>query len=234
MSAPFLTARWSNLTLFSFAVPEALLEPRLPDGVELDRLDGQAVVSLVGLDFDDTRVMGVGWPGHRAFPDINFRFYVRAGERRGVTFVREIVPLRMVAWVARALYDEPFVSAPVTSRVTSDDGLLAVERRFTLAGREHRFGLRAEPEAFLPGPETAAHFLKERAWGFGRNPNGTQAFEVQHPPWAVHRVVDWTVDVDFGAVYGPEWAFLAEATPLSVVLASGSEVAVLRAAPLRR
>ena len=112
---PFLTARWSNLSLFTFAVAPERLAPRLPAGLELDTRNGRAFVSVVGLDFQKTRVLGVGWPGFRAFPDINFRFYARRGDQRGVVFIREIVSHRFVAWLARTCYGEPFVSAPLDS-----------------------------------------------------------------------------------------------------------------------
>src|SRR5882672_8618368 len=87
----FLTARWTNLFLATYAVPQELLRPRLPPGLDLDLRDGQAFVSLVAFDFLDTRVLGVPWPGYRNFPELNLRFYVRHGERRGVVFVREYV-----------------------------------------------------------------------------------------------------------------------------------------------
>src|SRR4051794_41098406 len=98
----FLTARWSNLCLFTYAVPRPLLEPRLAPGLELDTRDGQSFVSLVAFDFLDTRVLGVPWPGYRNFPEINLRFYVRrplpdGGFERGVMFVREFVPQWFVA-----------------------------------------------------------------------------------------------------------------------------------------
>src|SRR3954469_20731239 len=108
---PFLTARWSNLCLLTYAVPPALLEPRLPPGLDLDLRDGQAFVSLVAFDFLDTRVLGVPWPGFRNFPEINLRFYARRGDERGVVFVREWVPQRLVAWLARTLYNEPYAAA---------------------------------------------------------------------------------------------------------------------------
>src|SRR5690349_16297086 len=96
----FLTARWQNLILATYRVPAEMLVGRLPPGCLLDRMagDGEKVgyVSLVAFDFLETRVMGVGWPGHRSFPEINLRFYVRGpGGERGVSFVREFVP-RMV------------------------------------------------------------------------------------------------------------------------------------------
>src|SRR3954469_19204610 len=122
---PFLTARWSNLCLFTYAVPRELLERRLPPGLELDRrddLEGEAFVSLVAFDFLDTRVLGVPWPGFRNFAELNLRFYVRHGEERGVVFVREFVPQRLVAWMARTLYQEPYQAAPLTA-VRTDDGM---------------------------------------------------------------------------------------------------------------
>jgi len=60
-------------------------------------------VSLVAFDVRDTRVRGVAWPGLRDFPEVNLRFYVREGDRRGVVFIRELVPSRAVALVARLL-----------------------------------------------------------------------------------------------------------------------------------
>src|SRR3569623_1835388 len=105
---PFLSARWSNLCLFTYPVPAAMLEKRLPPGLELDTREGQAFVSLVAFDFLDTRVLGVPWPGYRNFAELNLRFYVRrrrsaaeaaaqAPAERGVVFVREFVPQRLVA-----------------------------------------------------------------------------------------------------------------------------------------
>ena len=71
MTRPFLTARWQNLFLASYAVPPSLLEKRLPPGLALDLKDGSAFVSLVAFEFLDTRVLGVGWPGYRNFGELN-------------------------------------------------------------------------------------------------------------------------------------------------------------------
>src|SRR5438874_12696918 len=105
---PFLTARWTNLILANYAVPDELLLPRLPPGLELDRHDGRSFVSLVAFDFHDTRVLGIPWPGYRNFPEVNLRFYVCRGGERGVCFLREFVPLKLVAWLARLTSDESY------------------------------------------------------------------------------------------------------------------------------
>jgi len=109
---PFLTARWSNLAILTYEVPPALLDPHVPAGLTLDTRGGSTFASLVAFDFQDTRVWGVAWPGLRRFPEINLRFYVRRGNRRGVVFIREFVPQPLVSWLARAIYNEPYLVAP--------------------------------------------------------------------------------------------------------------------------
>ena len=37
--------------------------------------------------------------------------------RRGVVFLRELTPRRMVEWVARAVYNEPYATLPMLARV---------------------------------------------------------------------------------------------------------------------
>jgi uncharacterized protein YqjF (DUF2071 family) len=69
MRRTFLTARWCNLILANFEVPRELLHPLVPPGCELDRRDGVCWASLVGFQFLGTRVLGIGWPGFRNFPN---------------------------------------------------------------------------------------------------------------------------------------------------------------------
>jgi hypothetical protein len=51
-------------------------------------------------------------------------------------------------------------------------------------------------------------------------------YHVEHPVWETYSVHDYSIDVDWEALYGPEWAFLTKATPESVILAAGSPVSV--------
>ena len=74
---PFLTARWTDLVILNYEVPPAVVLPLVPRGTELDIWQGQALVSLVGFLFTDTRVHGLAIPGHRHFEEVNLRFYVR-------------------------------------------------------------------------------------------------------------------------------------------------------------
>ncbi len=227
MERAFLSARWSNLVLVTYAVPPAVLAPWMPPGGRADTRDGSAFVSLVAFDFLDTRVLGVRWPGFVDFPEVNLRFYVQRDGRRGVSFVRELVPSRLVAGIARLLYNEPYRRAAMKSRVEEGAGVRTVEHEVRWQGRTHRLRAEGGLPAHRPGPDSVEHFFKEHDLGYGRTRAGRLlTYRVEHPEWDVLREPRVSLDWDFARVYGPEWAFLNAAEPRSVVLAVGSRVAV--------
>ena len=227
MPLPFLSARWSNLFLLTYAVAPELLQPRLAPGLTLDTRDGQAFVSLVAFDFLDTRVLGVPWPGFRNFAELNLRFYVRRGAERGVMFVREFVPQRLVAWAARTLYNEPYHAAPLRSISRDLPDRLAIEHRLRWAGATHTISAAGAKPALLPPEHSVEHFFKEHQWGYGVTRGGRLLrYEVRHPFWQVYPLLSYRLELDWASVYGPEWALLARAQPYSAVLAAGSPVQV--------
>jgi uncharacterized protein YqjF (DUF2071 family) len=227
MGRPFLTAKWHNLFLVTYAVPPALLEKRLPPGLSLDLRDGSAFVSLVAFEFLDTRVLGIGWPGYRNFGELNLRFYVRHGTDRGVVFIREFVPQRMIAWIARWLYNEPYLAAPITARKQETADAIQMDYRLVFGGREHRIEVTGGKPAFLPGEDSVEHFFKEHHWGYGTTRSGQGIrYAVDHPVWEVYPVRSYALDFDFASVYEPEFGILTQAKPYSTVLAVGSDVRV--------
>lgn len=223
----FLTADWRYLCLINYAVEPARLLPHLPPGLELDTVDGRAFVSLVAFDFLNTRVLGIPWPGYRSFPEINLRFYVREGARRGVSFIREFVPKRLIAGIARALYNEPYAAVPMRSAVREREGLVEVEHILMARGRAQRIFLSARNIESVPAEDSEAHFFKEHGWGYGRSRSGhLTRYEVRHPLWATYPVERFDLDWEFGAAYGPAWSDLARTEPQSVLLAKGSPIRV--------
>jgi uncharacterized protein YqjF (DUF2071 family) len=227
MAFPFLTARWSNLFLATYAVPPDLLQKRLAPGLDLDLRDGQPFVSLVAFDFLNTRVLGVPWPGYRNFAELNLRFYVRRGQERGVMFVREFVPQRLVAGLARLLYNEPYVAAPLTSVMYDKPESLTAEYRLDWGGRTHTIMATGRKPAYRPADTSVEHFFKEHRWGYGVTRSGQAIrYEVAHPVWDIYPAEAYQVDLDWALVYGPEWQILKGAVPYSTVLAVGSPVSV--------
>jgi uncharacterized protein YqjF (DUF2071 family) len=224
---PFLTAEWLNVAAVTFAVDEERLRRFLPYGATIDTLEGSPRVSLVAFEFRRTRVSGLAIPRHIAFPEINLRFYVRHGGERGVVFIREFVPRQAIATVARRLYNEPYRCIPMRCGAQpTDDGGVTVWHRF---GRGWSLRMAGAADAVVPAVGSAAHWLTDHSLGVGRRRDGdTLLYTVRHPTWALREVVDLTLDVDFGALYGPEWAWLSEATPSHLSLAVGSPITVSR------
>jgi uncharacterized protein YqjF (DUF2071 family) len=228
----FLTARWSNLFLATYAMPESLLLPLLPPGLELDGRDGECFASLVAFDFLDTRVLGVPWPGFRHFPEVNLRFYVRWKDQRGVVFVREFVPPRLVAFLARTLYNEPYLATPMTSVVKEEPNEIRVEHRISFGGRTHTLSATGSRPGIMPLTNTVEHFFKEHEWGFGVVGGRLKRYRVEHPVWEVYPVRDFHIDIDWATLYGADWAVMQGATPMSTILAAGSPVAVHTGTPI--
>jgi uncharacterized protein YqjF (DUF2071 family) len=224
---PFLTAHWRNLFLLTYPVPPALLEKRLPPGLSLDTRDGSAFVSLVAFEFLHTRVFGIPWPGYRNFAELNLRYYVRHGKERGVVFIREFVPQRLVAWMARWLYNEPYIRAPLSARRNESDTVISMDYCLSFAGREHRISVTGDKQVFQPGEDSLEHFFKEHHWGYGRTRSGQAIrYRVDHPVWDVYPLRSYKFDFDLAAVYGPEWGFLRYTPPVSTIFAVGSPISV--------
>ena len=232
MQNPFLTAEWRRLLMLNYAIEPDVLLPYLPAGVELDWWNDTCYVSLVGFRFVDTKVMGVGFPGHRNFPEINLRFYVRyldpeLGWKRGVVFLRELVPVPTITWVANTLYREQYKTVPMQYRWEESKDQLEVEYSWKQQRRQHLFSCTATAEAFDMPPGCEAEFITEHYWGYARwDAQRTMEYAVEHPRWQTYTVQDVNCAVDFGAAYGPEFAFLNGLAPKSVFLAEGSEIAV--------
>ena len=229
----FLTARWHHLAMLNYEVDPSLLASRVPAGTELDTFGGRTFVSRVGFRFLETRVLGVPIPGHRNFDEVNLRFYVRRhapdGIRRGVVFVKEIVPRRAIAAVARVLYGENYVALPMRSRDEPDGEGRLVEYAWKTGALWNRLSLRTAGAPFLADEASEECFITEHYWGYARQRGGgTVEYRVEHPRWRVWRAREAAFDCDVAGLYGEEFAAPLAAAPTSAFLAEGSEVVVRR------
>ncbi len=231
----FLTAKWKNLINATYAVPPSLLEPYLPSGLNPDIREGNAFVSLVAFEFQDTRLKGIRIPFHANFPEINLRYYVNHNGQRGVAFIREFVPKFWIAWFARQLYNEPYrkIRMKSTNREDRGSGTIEVLHNLKTAGKEFFIEARAMHLPYLPESDSLEHFFKEHEFGFGRSRTGkTLRYQVEHPAWDVYPVTEFRHNIDFEMLYGREWRFLNQSVPANVLLAAGSEVKVFGAEKL--
>jgi hypothetical protein len=234
----FLTAEWRKLIMAQYEVSPETLAPYLPHGVELDLYHPASsdpphcYVSLVAFLFDRVRVKNLAIPFHTRFEEINLRFYVRRREpdgtiKRGVVFIREFVPRRAIAFIARRIYDEPYLAIPTRHEISSTTDTLTASYSWKLAGRWHTLSASASAQPQPITPASEEEFLTEHYWGYTKRRDGsTSAYQVEHPRWNVYPITTHTIDADFAALYGPAFAFLNTQPTASVILAEGSAVTV--------
>jgi uncharacterized protein len=227
----FLTAEWRDLVVLNWEIPSDLLTAYVPRGTQLDTWEGRAFVSLVGFRFVKTRVMKLPVPWHVTFEEVNLRFYVKrcigVEVRRGVAFLKEIVPRACIVLVARRLYNENYISAPMSHLFERRHGQLRVGYGWTIHGR--RNSITACSDGFFREvpPDSHEEFIVEHYWGYCRQRDGgTIEYQVSHPNWRAATVDEFAVSVDFVSLYGKELGEHLFARPVSVFLASGSPVEV--------
>ncbi|MFT5915730.1 MAG: hypothetical protein ACJAWV_001683 [Flammeovirgaceae bacterium] len=227
----FLSAKWEHLIMANYPVSESVLLPYLPKGTELDLWEGKPYVSVVGFMFLDTKVMGIKIPFHINFEELNLRFYVRRFEdgewKRGVVFVREIVPKYAIAFVAKWVYNEQYSAIPMRHEIKEVGGDLSVKYDWKLKGKWNSVSVIAssQPEEMKEGSEE--EFIAEHYWGYAKQKNNsTQSYEVEHPKWEHFPVKSYEIQADFTKMYGAEFVPFLEKEPTSVFLAKGSEVNV--------
>ncbi len=229
---PFLTAEWRKLAIANYAVDPAVLKPFLPPRTEFDIRNGKCLVSLVGFRFVQTKLKGIPIPFHVNFEEINLRFYVThkpdANEiRRGVCFIREIVSKPALAFVAKSIYHEPYVTHATKHDIRISGDELTVEYKWKKT-KWNSIKIVAENKMVEMNPGSDEEFITEHYLGYTKIADGkTSEYPVHHPRWKVYPVREFSIDVDFGNVYGNEFVFLNEQEPVSVMLAEGSGIAIL-------
>ena len=234
----FLTAQWRYLAMINYNIDPEVLAPYLPKDTELDSWQGETFVSMVGFLFLNTRLLGVSIPFHQNFEEVNLRFYVRRvteeGEvRRGVVFIKEIVPRFWIAAVARLVYNEQYVAMPMRHQLDTYLNKLQTNGRvgygWRYRGEWQSMELRTygNPRPLAPGSEE--EFTTEHYWGYARQRSGrTVEYRVEHPRWEVRQVSDIHFDCDIASLYGPVFAPYLSTQPRSAFVAEGSPVAVYR------
>ena len=236
----FLTAEWRDIAMLNYRVAPELLAPYVPAGTELDHWGSHTYVSLVGFRFARTRLLGAVVPWHRNFEEVNLRFYVRrehaGGTRRAVVFIRELVPRRAIALVARCAYNEPYLAVPMQHRLGEIDPETGapcnVEYSWAIGGRA--MGMCVEPtgQPTMPGTGSEIEFITEHYWGYTRQRDGgTIEYRVEHPQWRVWVARSARVDGPVASLYGSALGDVLTRAPDSAFLAEGSAVTVF--APTR-
>lgn len=227
----FLKGEWRKLAIANYVIDQDKLKDYIPFGTELDLWNGKCFISLVGFMFKNTKLFGVKIPFHVDYEQVNLRFYVKRFEKgewkRGVVFIKEIVPKMALTFVANTIYNENYETMPMTHHYSEGDNKRVIEYKWKKSGIENSFKIQASLEKYEIQPNSETEFITEHYWGYAKvNEEKSNEYEVTHPKWDVYKVEDYEINVDFGAVYDKDFEFLNSMKPHSVILAEGSEITV--------
>jgi uncharacterized protein YqjF (DUF2071 family) len=231
MTATFLSARWENLIMANYEVNPDVLTPYLPHGVELDFYNNKTYVSLVGFMFKKTSLFHIPIPFLGTFEEINLRFYVKRVEgdsiKRGVVFINETVPYKLVASLANKLYKEHYVAIPTKNTIAITNLSKNIRYQWKINKEWNHITVNATKENEQMLPESIEEFIFEHYYGYTKiNDLLSQEYKVDHPRWQVNKVLDYSIHCNFKSMYGNNFSFLSNHQPDSVIIAEGSPVTV--------
>ncbi|WP_337967435.1 DUF2071 domain-containing protein [uncultured Flavobacterium sp.] len=227
----FLKAEWKNLALFNYEVDAKILEKYIPIGTEIDLWNNKCYVSLVGFMFKNTKVLGLKVPFHVDFEEVNLRFYVKRFEngewKRGVVFIKEIVPKTAITFIANTLYQEHYETRKMTHKIIENENTDTFIYQWKTKENWNTIQLETQKNPIEIAIGSEAEFITEHYFGYTKiDEETTFEYEVQHPRWEQFEVLNYNVDIDFRKTYGRDFEFLQTKNPISVFLAKGSKISV--------
>ncbi len=226
----FLKAEWNNLALINYEIDAAVLKPYIPNGTELDFWDNKCYISLVGFMFENVKLLGVKIPFHTRFEEVNLRFYVKRFEnnewKRGVVFIKEIVPKPALTFVANTIYKEHYETLPMFHSLNFERNQRLFTYGWNKQNYKNSFTIITENELSDIEAQSESEFITEHYFGYTKTDKGTYEYEVKHPRWQQYKVKNYFINVDFKGTYGDTFEFLHPQRPISVMLAKGSEIRV--------
>ncbi len=227
----FLKAEWRKLAIANYEVDPSVLKKHIPFGTELDLWNSKCYVSMVGFMFVNTKLLGVKIPYHTSFEEVNLRFYVKrkVGDqwRRGVVFIKEIVPKPAITFIANTIYKEHYQTLPMRHYWKKEKNSIIIEYHWRLSSGWQFLKVTAKNNPVEIEENSEAEFITEHYWGYARlTKDKTNEYEVTHPRWVQYPVIDYRSHIDFKANYGNDFEFLKSVKPTSIILAEGSPITV--------
>jgi uncharacterized protein YqjF (DUF2071 family) len=215
----FISAEWRNLLMLNY------------EGTEIDTFAGRTYLSLVGFRFLRTRLFGIcPVPFHSDFDEVNLRFYVQRREgvtaRRGVVFIREIVPKWAVAQVAHVVFGENYSRFPMRHSVQDSAVGLAIEYQWQANHQWCRLYGQISGSPIQPGEGSLEQFITEHYWGYSSRRRSCLEYEVAHAPWKVWRTSTAGFEGNGSSLYGHQLDQVLQDPPASAFVADGSCVSV--------
>jgi uncharacterized protein YqjF (DUF2071 family) len=181
--------RWHDLLFMHWPIDAAVLQGKVPAGLEIDTFGGCAWIAVVPFRMTNVRPRPLPpLPWLSAFPELNVRTYVTRGGKPGVWFLSLDAANAIAVRVARARFHLPYIHARMSSR--ERDGWIdysserhAAGSAESATGRYHGRYRPIGPASFAP-MASLERFLTARYCLYAQSRDG-RLFrgEIDHEPW---------------------------------------------------
>jgi uncharacterized protein YqjF (DUF2071 family) len=193
---PWFVADWMDAVFMHFRVDAELLRRRVP--FELDRWQGDAIVSLVAFTQHNLRPSGWGAVGRMLSAPLarheflNLRTYVKCGRETAIFFLAEWIPNRLATLIGPRVYGLPYRLGALRYRCDRPGGLVAGDVQ--ASGGTFLFRGRFDPSTPLRVAELGSfhRFLIERYTAWTSRSGVHRRFQIDHAPWQFADVrIEW-------------------------------------------
>jgi hypothetical protein len=124
------------------------------------------------------------------------------------------------------VYGENYATVPLRHHWEQNGEERSVRYQWRYKNRWNELQVKAALHQQPIGADSAEEFFTEHYWGYTKRGTWTSEYAVLHPRWMMYPILQHSIDVDFGALYGSAFASLSKREPESVLLAEGSEIEV--------
>ena len=182
---PWVVAQqWHDLLFAHWRVPQGVLQPLLPGGLELDLYHREAWLAVVPFRMAGVRFRGLpAIPGTSNFPELNVRTYVLHRGKPGVWFFSLDASNPVAVTAARGWFHLPYFHARMSCR-ENDGSIEYASTRIHRGASPAEFRARYAPigPVFQSRPGTLEHFLTERYCLFDSKRSWTNSLRRNSPP----------------------------------------------------
>jgi uncharacterized protein len=181
--------------------------------------------------FKDTKIFKVPIPYFGTFEEINLRFYVKRKdgdiEKRGVVFINETIPYKVVAWMANKLYKEHYTTIPTKHTINIKEDSKQIEYYWKINKVWNSIIVNATTGKAEMHKSSFEEYIFEHYFGYTKiDEANTEEYSIGHPRWKINTIKTYNINCDFEAMYGTAFGHLTKTKPNSIFIAEGSSVNV--------
>ncbi len=186
-TSPWIMSQaWHDLLFAHWPVSVEILQPFVPEPLQIDTYEGQAWIAVVPFRMSSVRLRGMpALPWLSAFPEMNVRTYVRLNGKPGVFFFSLDATNPIAVAAARSWFHLPYFNARMSLKTNSDEILYNSRRKFC-GQQKIAFQATYRPigDTFRAKPGSLECWLTERYCLYAADASvHIYISEIHHAPW---------------------------------------------------